>query len=524
MRRTILGLISALLIAAAMIAAPGSGVERAAAANERPLFQLPFECGEKWEAIARENHHPNSHSLDMYHVDGPEEGELILASAPGTIRKAEKQTSAGWTVSIWHANGWGTSYLHLLEEPMVVKGQEVEMGTPLGKVGSTGNSGAPHLHYQQWNNSHPDNTVESHFNGVPSGVRPGEPKVITSHNCGGNPPPTPVSPGVGGTSGVTFNGRFHSFFRRADSRVLEHRYTAGAGGGWSNHDVEGSVASAPVSVVHDGSMWVVARGTDNFVKYRFHNGLRWSAWLSAPGGLAGAPALGVLGDRMFVVSRSGSELVYLINDAAEGWDPQGWRSFEKPPSVSVVSDPAVGYFDGRLFVAVRGSDGKVWLRGYNGQWSGWTALSNSASGSVTGTPSVVSHGNTLFVFARSTDGSVIYHTLDKGATSWRLDRPLEGNIGGSPTAISVGGMLGVYARDGAGRLIYRSFRTSWSGWLSLGGPGPALDSSPVAMRYSTAMRVVAARATNQQLYIRTYADTSPWSNWTLLPGTHAPMS
>lgn len=53
------------------------------------------------------------------------------------------------TVVIEHADGWTTRYLHMMSGAMeVTVGQTVACGTPLGKVGSSGNSSTPHLHLE----------------------------------------------------------------------------------------------------------------------------------------------------------------------------------------------------------------------------------------------------------------------------------------------------------------------------------------------------------------------------------------
>lgn len=338
-----------------------------------------------------------------------------------------------------------------------------------------------------------------------------------------DPPPTTEHHYATGSSGVRFETRFRSFFRRPDNEVLEHRYTAG-GVGWTNHEIDGAVASPPQVVVHRNDLWVVARGTDGQLKYRLQkSGGAWGSWLSVPGGFSGTPALAVRDNRMHVFIRSGSEVMYRYRDA--GWNTEdGWLSLKAPPGVTPASDPAVGYLDDRLFVAIRGSDGNAWVRSFryeNPEWSDWTRL----TGQFTGALSLTTHNDqVLFVFGRGSDGQVRYHSLTKGATGWAQDRTLAGNIGGSPAAISFGDRMTVYARTGAGEIIYRTFTTSWSGWLELGKPGVSLpvDSSPMTMRYGST-RIMAARGTNAQLYIRNYSDTNSWSSWTLLSGTHAPL-
>jgi murein DD-endopeptidase MepM/ murein hydrolase activator NlpD len=74
-------------------------------------------------------------------------GEPIHATAAGTV------TIAGWTggygkmVEIDHGNGLATRYGHLSEIDVSV-GEKVRIGEVVGKLGSTGRSTGPHIHYE----------------------------------------------------------------------------------------------------------------------------------------------------------------------------------------------------------------------------------------------------------------------------------------------------------------------------------------------------------------------------------------
>lgn len=54
----------------------------------------------------------------------------------------------GWYVEVLHAGDIVTRYCHMVQRPEVNEGQDVQAGTLLGFVGSSGHSSGPHLHYE----------------------------------------------------------------------------------------------------------------------------------------------------------------------------------------------------------------------------------------------------------------------------------------------------------------------------------------------------------------------------------------
>ena len=74
-------------------------------------------------------------------------GTYILAANSGVVSKATYSVSYGNLVMINHGNGISTAYAHG-SEILVEEGQEVKRGDIIMKVGSTGWSTGPHLHFE----------------------------------------------------------------------------------------------------------------------------------------------------------------------------------------------------------------------------------------------------------------------------------------------------------------------------------------------------------------------------------------
>ena len=75
-------------------------------------------------------------------------GEPVYASADGVVSEVVRSRKGlGNVITIDHGNGYSTRYAHLADME-VRKGVKVKKGRRLGYVGVSGNSFAPHLHYE----------------------------------------------------------------------------------------------------------------------------------------------------------------------------------------------------------------------------------------------------------------------------------------------------------------------------------------------------------------------------------------
>lgn len=74
-------------------------------------------------------------------------GTPVVAAGSGEVTFAGTQSGYGQIVIIAHGNGLSSRYGHL-SRIEVVAGQAIARGEQLGRVGSTGRSTGPHLHYE----------------------------------------------------------------------------------------------------------------------------------------------------------------------------------------------------------------------------------------------------------------------------------------------------------------------------------------------------------------------------------------
>lgn len=79
-------------------------------------------------------------------------GVEVLAAADGVVEKATRRGKEdGNSITINHRNGYVTKYNNL-GDILVRQGQKVQQGAVIGRVGMSGMSFAPHLHYEVWLN------------------------------------------------------------------------------------------------------------------------------------------------------------------------------------------------------------------------------------------------------------------------------------------------------------------------------------------------------------------------------------
>ncbi|HIW63213.1 MAG TPA: M23 family metallopeptidase [Candidatus Stackebrandtia excrementipullorum] len=149
-----------------------------------PAYKAPFDCNKTFAANNWTGGHRPSNTIDWQNAGEAINGKNVRASAAGTATFYNLgNTSYGQYVVINHGGGATTLYAHL--SSMVRNpGQtmSVSQGTKIGTVGSTGNSSAPHLHYEQKVNGAVVTPVVEGVT-VPLGTKK---NIKSSNTCGGS--------------------------------------------------------------------------------------------------------------------------------------------------------------------------------------------------------------------------------------------------------------------------------------------------------------------------------------------------
>ena len=160
-----------LVLCALLIGTAGWEAPVAQAAGARPSFQIPFRCGERWEASSRSGHP----AIDWNKGNGSDDlGMAVTASAAG-IAEAKYHAEYGYYVDVDHGRGWVTRYSHLLSSGR--PNGPVAQGQVIGYVGSSGSSTAPHLHWEQREDGVASTTLTANDQTVQVG------REYTSANC-----------------------------------------------------------------------------------------------------------------------------------------------------------------------------------------------------------------------------------------------------------------------------------------------------------------------------------------------------
>jgi len=106
-------------------------------------FRWPVPASKRISSFFGPRHGRHHDGIDI----AAKRGTSIIASASGRVKFSGKMRGYGNVIVINHKDGYHTVYAHNSRNS-VRKGQQVSQGEVIGKVGSTGRSSGPHLHFE----------------------------------------------------------------------------------------------------------------------------------------------------------------------------------------------------------------------------------------------------------------------------------------------------------------------------------------------------------------------------------------
>jgi murein DD-endopeptidase MepM/ murein hydrolase activator NlpD len=118
---------------------------------------LRAPVGSAFRSASRPNHQGVDLSVEKYRpIVAVASGVVSLVKCDEDFRGRKTcnvdgypgKGGCGWMVEILHAGNVMTRYCHLVQRPFVRENQQVAAGETIGRVGSSGNSSGPHLHFE----------------------------------------------------------------------------------------------------------------------------------------------------------------------------------------------------------------------------------------------------------------------------------------------------------------------------------------------------------------------------------------
>ena len=143
--------LAVVLSSAALGAYAGPAHQTASASEETPealSWPLETDGSVTLSALYGSRVHPVTGKTTFHSgIDIPRDaGTPVLAAADGTVEEAGFDAREGTYIVLRHG-ALTTKYCHL-QEGSADEGEQVRTGDPIGRVGSTGQSTGPHLHFE----------------------------------------------------------------------------------------------------------------------------------------------------------------------------------------------------------------------------------------------------------------------------------------------------------------------------------------------------------------------------------------
>lgn len=255
---------------------------------------------------------------------------------------------------------------------------------------------------------------------------------------------------------------------------------------------------------------VAVQGSDGYY-WTFWNGSSWTEY--AP---LGGPPEGTSGDPA-IVSWAPGRLDVFVRGANDGrlWQTfsvdggVNWSGWIKPlgddGELASGAGPEVSSRGpDRLDVFVRGTDGQIWQRFYDGAWNdGWIPQGRPDPVGINGEPGVASWDSTrVDLFVRGSDDKLWQKFWDGAAWSaWFQPVGESGTLASSPDVTSwEPGNLLIFIRGTDGGIYALPYGGIYGNWVRLAGGNDRINNAPGATSRGSQRFDVFGRGTDNRIY------------------------
>jgi SpoIID/LytB domain protein len=267
-----------------------------------------------------------------------------------------------------------------------------------------------------------------------------------------------------------------------------------------------------------GTVLAFVRGTDGALWVTTATNGVFSAYRRIPAGTRSGPAaVSTDGSRVdLFVAGTDRALWHTVTTVDAAGQPTTFSAWESLGGALTAAPAAASSASGRLIVSVRGTDGAVWSRTFDGSWSPW----QSAGGAAVSAPAIdVADANTYRVLVIGTDG-----------TAWAREVSAAGGA-----AVSGWSFLGQYSATAPGasgnawwaRSIRAVAYSSGSGVRQIWGGGQvvniggAVTSGLALVELGTTSTWTFARGTDAALWLNIVTGSGASSAWFRVGGAMA---
>lgn len=299
--------------------------------------------------------------------------------------------------------------------------------------------------------------------------------------------------------------RLNVYTRGAEGRLWERQWNGSA---WTWNDTGRDVLGRAVHLTHgnnasvagpDVRRYLFVQGTDRRLWERYWNGVAWT-WNDTNRQVDGEPVMLVRGNlgsidspgirlHLFVRGLEGRLWERQWNGSAWSWNDAGMAISGRPAGVVYGDREDIGAEDTRIRLFVRGADGRLWERYWNG--SAWSWL--DAGREVTEDPIVLAQGSLgstdesrirLLVFVKGKDGKLWERYWNGSTWTWIdhgrgiVGQPVAVTHGNSASVSSAGIRISLFVQGSDGKLWERFWTGSAWTWRDT---GRTADGEPIVV-------------------------------------------